>query len=380
MPIGAIRGGGLTLAGVAQQQKSNIVKMRAGGTYTIPAGAFAVVLGPVSAIQFFDPVSQLWRTLPAAQNAAHFIDSDGTNYRIANLSGCGVGAIVTNAGSAFTSAPAVTSSAGGSLWRAIIGGLVNTAQSLPTPAGVNYTYPPICLIDPPPAGGLQASATVALTSGAITTLTITDQGAGYTVPPNIYYITDPRDPNVGSTSTPITVAGTPVTINGVQAGQQALVLTGANTVAAVVCTDPGNPQTAVATLAFAGGGGSGAAATMLMNFAVTGFTVTAGGTVYGNAQPFVVNTVGGLSAAVAVHTLPSYEGGITQIRPSQIAGTSTAGGAIQTTGSQIIDPGIGFQVVPFMSVTAAGNALPTAIAQAAATVGGVSDYVMLQPM
>lgn len=378
MPIGRLAGTGLSL--VPTGQKTNSIKLRAGGTYTIPAGPFLATLGPVSEVQFLDPVSGIWRTLPAAANDAHFIDSDGVNYRLANLSGCAVGAIVTNAGSAYTSAPIVTSSAGGSLWRAIVGGLLNTAQSVPTPAGTNYTYAPIVLIDPPPLGGVQATATATITTGAITAITVTDQGAGYTTAPNMYFITDPRDPNLTSTVTPITPAGTPITVNFAPSGFSVAVLTGANTISAVLCTDPGNPQTAVPTLAFAGGGGTAAAATALMNFAVTTFTVTTAGVAAGNAQPFGFMSVGGLSAAVAVHTLPSVEGSITQIRPAQISGTTTAGGAIQTTGSQLVDSGIGFQVIPSLAYLPAGNAIATTLPQGAAVVGGVSDLCLLQPM
>jgi len=386
--------GGINIPLSLKALTSNEITLTAGQTALIPAGSWFIVPGPYTYLQFLDPVSGLWRNVAQMNgNCAQPVSSDGANFRLANLSGCAAGAVVTNAGSGYTSAPTVTASAGGSLWRAIVGGLVNTTATVPSQAGANYTYPPICIIAPPPAGGIQATAVATISGGAVNGITITNQGAGYVSAPQIWFVADPRDPNNPvfnpNTTTAITPCGAAVSnFPGVPIGTPVgqgtlgttLTLTGANTIAAVVCTDPGTPQTSVPTLSFSGGGGSSAAATALMNFAVTGFTVVTAGSSYGNAQPFQLQSVGGVSAASAVHTQPAVEKGITQVRQARIAGTTTAGGGIQTAGSIIEDSGIGFQLVPFLSVIPAGNALPTTTAaQATATVGGVTDTVYLMP-
>ena len=51
--------------------------------------------------------------------------------------------------------------------------------------GAGYTSDPVVAIDAPPAGGVQATATVTRSSGTIASLTITNAGAGYVDRPNV---------------------------------------------------------------------------------------------------------------------------------------------------------------------------------------------------
>lgn len=328
--------------------------LAAGQAELIPAGQWLIQPGPYSQIEVYDPITGIWRGLGTQAHDMKCVLSDGQNFRISNLSGCAVGAFVTNVGSGYTSAPTVTASAGGSAWRAIVGGAINTTVTI-TSGGSGYTYPPLLLIDPPPVGGVVATATCTISAGAINAVTVVNQGAGYLVAPNITILPDPRD--TAGTGGVLTVNST---------------LAGAGTVTAVVCTDQGTPQTSVPTLSFSGGGGSSAAATAVMCFAVTGFTITTPGAAYGNAQPFVILTGGGIvggSAGAVVN--PALGPGRFTPRQANITGVSNAGGVPLTAGAVVNDGGL-FQAVPTGFVLA-GNAVPTTQMQPAMTVGGVTD-------
>ncbi|MGE3582791.1 MAG: hypothetical protein AB7J28_15410 [Hyphomonadaceae bacterium] len=331
-----------------------------GELFLIPPGQWMVSPGPYSFIQVLDPVTGLWRTTAQTPNGgARFVSSDGTNYRVANLSGCALGSFITNVGSGYTSAPTVTASAGSSAWTAIVGGAINTTVTIAT-AGAGYSHKPILLIEPPPAGGVQATAVAAVTAGAISSVTVIDQGAGYTSAPRITVLPDPRD--TVTTQAALTTA-----------------LTGSGTITAIVCTDPGTPLTSVPTLTISGGGGASGAATVVMCFTATGFTVGAGGAAYGNAQPFLVQAVGGRVAGTAGAVVnPSTGVGLLTPRTGFITGTSEAGGAVTATGAVIEDGGL-FARVPSGFVTAGGSGLATTVAQVTITVGGVNDVLYLQP-
>jgi hypothetical protein len=337
------------------------VALAGGESILVPAGNWYIQCGPYSFIQVKDPISGLWRMLGQTPNESRFLHSDGSNVRVANLTGTPVGSLITNVGSGYTSAPTVTASAGSSAWTAIVGGAINSTIAITT-AGAGYTHPPILLFDPPPAGGLQATAYATITAGAISAVTVTNQGAGYTTVPNCYVIPFPGD-------TPTTTAV--LTVNAT--------LAGSGTVTAIVCTDPGTAVTSVPTLTISGGGGASAAATAVMCFAATGITVTDGGTGYGNAQPFLVQFVGGITTGTPGAVVnPQVGTSILTPRAGVATGTSTAGGLITATGLVIADAGL-FQAVPKAIVTAGGSGLATDTGEATVTVGGAVDTVYFQP-
>src|SRR5574337_537712 len=105
---------------------SQVYSLNAGEVMLIPPGAWAVKPGRYSQVQEFDPVTGTWRGIGDDSNAYKYLNSDGVNFRIANQTGCAVGALITNVGYSYTSAPTVTASAGGSVWQAIIGGAIST--------------------------------------------------------------------------------------------------------------------------------------------------------------------------------------------------------------------------------------------------------------
>ena len=357
-------------------QGSNAITMPAGNCFYIPAGTFMITTGSYTCLQYLDPVLNEWKALGAsADSLPYVIDSDGGNYRLANLTGTPVGALITNSGASYTNGIGtavtgltITPSAGGSVWIPVVGGAINSTVTITT-AGTNYTFPPLLVISAPPAGGIQATATCTVSAGAINAVTVTNQGAGYTTAPIITVVNDYRD---------TTGSGAVLTVNATlvnSGGLTAMYPSAAQTVAG-----HGTVLTAVPTFTFSPA--STTAATAIMNFVLTGFTVAAGGAAYGNAQPFVLLSMGGIVAGSRASNTagPIADTGVIFPRQGAIFGTSTAGGAIQTSGSVITDAGFGFQAVPFLGVLPAGNSLPTTIAQATATVGGIVDTSYVQPI
>ena len=345
----------------------NTIDLAAGEYMYIPSGTYEVTPGPYTQLQFRDPITGAWRSQQSVGNSSRVVGSDGYNWRLANLTGCAIGAFITNVGSGYTSAPTVTASAGASTWTPIVGGAINATVTI-TNAGAGYGYPPILFISPPPAGGIQATAHCTLSGGTIGSVVVDNQGAGYAVAPTILVFPDPRDVASGAITTTAVL-----TVNAT--------LAGAGTITGLLVGNHGTPLTAVPTLSFTGGGGSSAAATAVMCFTATGFTVGTGGAAYGNAQPFLVITGGGIVGGSAGATInPQLSSNLTTPRQANISGTSTAGGAITATGAIVNDGGL-FQAVPQGFVIASGTgALPTTTGIVTITVGGVTDYSLLQPI
>ena len=331
-----------------------------GETFVVPAGNWIVNPGPYTFIQYRDPVTRLWRNTSQTPNASRTLISDGVNVRLANLTGCALGAIITNVGSGYTSAPSVSPSAGSSAWTAIVGGAISTTVTITT-AGAGYSHKPQLIVEPPPAGGLPATAYVTVSAGAIATVVVLDQGAGYVTAPRITVVPDPRD----TITTQAVLTAT---------------LTGSGTITGIVCTDHGNPLTSVPTLTISGGGGASGAATVVMCFTATGLTVAGGGAVYGNAQPFAVITADGRCAATpGAVTNPTFGANLLQPRQAVMAGVSEAGGAITATGIRVTDGGL-FSAVPIGLVLPGGAAVPTTTATVTIPVGGVPDVSLLQAL
>lgn len=345
----------------------NAMSLPACSFIQIPPGRQFVYAGLYSVIQFFDPVSSIWRTMPTVDRNM-VVDSDGQNFRIANITGGVVGAVITNAGSGLTNGIgtaatglAVTPSAGGSVWIPVVGGAINATVTVAV-GGSGYTLPPLVCVSMPPTGGVQATMTATIAAGAVNAITVTNQGAGYTTNPTVVVIPHPNEPNPGAIVPPTLTLGA---------------LTGSGTLTALLVEQVGTAQTAVITLTFSPA--STIAATVIGCYTVTGITVAAGGVAYGNAQPFIIVSGAGLTAGTSVLTQPQLTSALLVPRPVQINGVSTAGGAITATGLQVVDGGL-FQAVPVLGVVPAGTGTPTTVGQATATIGGATDTIVVQPM
>lgn len=338
---------------------TNVVTLEAGQVWPIgPAGWYEVKPGKYSVLQELDPITGIWRTIGAGSTGASLerIYSDGFNYRLANQTGCAVGALVTTAGSGYSSTtpPTISAGTGGSIWKAIVGGAVNTSVTV-TNGGTNYVYPPIVLISAPPAGGVQATGYCTLSGGAVSTVTITDQGAGYNTAPVITFQNDPREGQ-----------------NGLGSGSGAAattVLTGAGTVTAVLCVDHGNPLTAVPTLTFSSGS---AAATAIMCWTITSYTVSATTAGSGYAAPVIISGYGGFPATSPSYTNPTIQSGLVKGRAAQIIG-AVSGAALTATGQVINDGGIYPGAPTMFAYGFIAGASPVQAVFTAPAMGGVSD-------
>lgn len=344
---------------------TNVVSLAAGAIMTIPAGPYMITPGAYSFIQFKDPITGEWRMHSQVGSNPTYVESDGANWRVANLTGCVVGGRLTTAGSGYTTVPTITFSAGSAAATAIMGQVVSTTATIVT-GGANYTLPPLCIVSPPAAGGFPAKATATLTAGVVTAITITDQGAGYgngpasvvastANVPTITLIPNPEDANLNSSTNPITNATATLALDPNSAG----------TVTGVLVTNPGTVLTAVPTITFSSGS---AAATAIMAFTVTAQTVS-GGTGFGNTSLYT--TAGGFLTAATAYVTTYNPLGI--VRPAM--GTATASSGVLA--SVALDDGGLFQSVPTGIVI--GSALITASGTISApTVGGVTDHILLQ--
>lgn len=325
------------------------------GRGTGNAGWMTGKLGRYSAIQQKDPISGIWRGIGDDGNNFKFQYSDGANIRIANQSGCAVAAVVTTAGSGYVTAPTVVPSAGSSVWQAVLGPLVSAITV--SYGGTNYTYPPVVVIDAPPAGGVQATAYATLTSGAVSAVTMLNEGAGYNGgTPNVTLVPDIRD-TTGSGA--VTVATT----------------SGSGTVAAVLCTDHGNPITSgtVPTLTF---GSGSAAATVLMNWGITTYSVSTAGAGYTSAAAMALVTAAGPNAVSgAAYTNPDIQQSLVRVRNANLwVPTNSTGGLL--VGGLIVDGGI-YAGIPTPVITAAQP--PSTTGVLAFTMGGFNDTSYIQP-
>jgi hypothetical protein len=339
---------------------TNTIQLAAAEIFNLPAGTYMVIPGPYTCLQFLDPITGTWRTINAENGIQPIVlDSDGGNFRLANLTGTPVGGLITNAGSALTNGfgtVTITPSTGASVWQSVVGGAIN-ATGVITAGGTGYLFPPILIVDAPPAGGIQASATATISAGVVNAVTFVNQGAGYTTAPAVTVVNDPRD-TVG--------AGAIIAAN--------TTLVGSGTLTAMYPTNPGNALTAVPTFTFSPA--STIAATALMNFVCTGLTITGGGVAVPNGS-FLLIANGATTAARAANTAgPIADFNLTQERMGLIQPT-IAGNVITATGV-IIDNGFGFQAVPGVGFVSSTGVAPTTGINITPTVGGITDLSYVQ--
>lgn len=339
------------------------IDLQPGACWTIPAGWFEVLPGPFSVVQEYDATVGIWRSIGGGQvsnGSLSRVRSDGVNFRLANQSGCAVGAVVTTAGSGYTTAPTVTASAGGSIWRAIVGGSISATVTV-TNGGSNYTYPPLVVIAPPPPGGVQATAYSTISAGAVASITVVDRGAGYTSAPTVALINDPRE-GLNGTTTGINAAA--ITS-----------LTGGGTITAVVCVDHGTAVTnSVPSLTFSTGS---AVATCVMCWSITSYSIatTAGS---GYVAPVILSAYAApLTGSVIVN--PTIQSALVKKRDAKIL-AAIASTAISATGQTVLDGGV-YDQVPTLYVASAGvfGANPVQAVFAAPAMGGVNDVSLIFP-
>ena len=333
--------------GLALQFASNEYVLPAGGVVKVPPGIWYIKPGNYSWIQWLDPVLGIYRPASTYSGEPRIVNSDGSNYRVFNPLGLPVGALVTNVGSGYSQSNTVVtaSGSGGSTWRAIVGGAINTTVTIGadpggTTGGTNWTLPPIVVFDAPPAGGVAATGYATVSAGAVSAITVVDQGAGYTNgAPGVSLYVNPMDPNAGI----ITIPACTTTI------------TGSGQIAAVLCTYHGSVLTSAPTLTISGAGSS-ATATAIMALTVTAVTVSSG------AANTPIWAAGGLvTTAAGAIANPSISTGLFAPRNMNAWETGASTGVI-------IDGGL-YQVAPALSPSSA-----------TATMGSTYDVILMQAM
>ena len=353
----AARFGGVGVSLPLNQLGANGFSLQAGAVFMVPPGTNNVAHGPYCTVQTLDPIMGVWRPLGWDGTSWQQVDSDGSNYRIANQTGCAVAALLTQKGTGYTTPPTVTPSEGSSTWTAILGNVVNSITV--NNGGTNYQYPPIVIIQAPGFPGIQAEAYATISGGVVTTVTMRDVGAGYNAVPFITFFNDPRD-TLG---------------NGAVA---TAVLAGSGTVTGLVCNNHGTPLTSgtVPTLTFSGGGGASAAAVAIMDWTVTSYAVTGAGAGYAGAVELM--TLGtGIPTTTTAYTNPDSQASFLRTRPAEIVGALSSTG-ITATGQILLNGGHIGGVTSNIAVAVLGGGAPTTVATLTLGVGGANDQFWIQ--
>lgn len=174
------------------------ITLASGATFYMPSGNYVSTTDANTIIERWDPIEGVWVTWITASNSES-VYADGFNFRARNTTGAVSATTITNAGSGMTNgigfaatgvsmsvAAAPTGFPTAQLF-AIIGGSVQAPTV--AQAGSGFLTQPLVVIDPPPAGGIQATAVAALTAGGgIASITMVNVGAGYTASPNFWLI------------------------------------------------------------------------------------------------------------------------------------------------------------------------------------------------
>ena len=201
------------------------------------------------------------------------IEDGGSGYTAApavTIGGRNITSItLTNPGSGYTVPPTVTIGLPG-------GGLGTRATAVATmrdgiitglvlaDGGAEYSGTPAVTISPPPPGSAPAAATLVISGGAVSSISVSNPGAGYFTPPAVTI----EPPASGTTATAVAVVN-----NGRITG--------------ITVTDPGSGYTSspvpVVSIAPPPAPVQATATAIIQKGKVTGFTITGGGTGYSAA-------------------------------------------------------------------------------------------------
>jgi len=367
--------------------------LHSGQTYQIPAGQYLVNLGPYTVVQSYDSVTQTWKPMQTPTNSdSVIVSSDGFNYRVQNITGTAVGAYVTNGGSGYTngiypastttssqtnyviatvSAAGAQSSLVGTIakYNVIVGGAISTTVTVTT-AGSGYTRPVNLLFSDPPAGGVRASGYVsALSSGGISTVVVTNQGAGYTTAPTITVVPHPLD--TSATGAVLTATIDTTNFSG--------------RITALTLAEGGSAYAAVPTISFSTSAGSSGAATVVACLSATGISSVSGGSanLTDNTGAFTIQSQVLATSKTNAPVNPAIEGGLFTPRPGYGTITTSSGVASAMT---IVDGGLHelvgstttlTRIVPaFQWTTAAPTSTPTGTL----ALGGNIDTILVTPL
>lgn len=245
-----------------------------------------------------------------------------------------VDVLMTDAGSGYTSAPAVGFTGGGG--SGAVGTAVLNATSVAsitrTAGGSGYTSAPVVSLNG--GGGSGATATATLTGTTVGSITLTNPGSGYTSAPTVSFT------GGGGTGAAATAAIS-------------------SSVLSATITNAGSGYTSAPTVGFTGGGGTGAAGTaVLTGVPVASVALTGAGSGYTSAPTVTPSGGGGTGAAVTAVLTPVAVASVAVGNPGYFYSTPTIGftggggtgaaatanlsGATQISGLVLVSGGTGY--------------------------------------
>jgi len=360
---------------------TNKIALAPGEQLPVPAGTWYIQLGLYMVLQYLDPVTGIWSTGSSASygRGMIYVKSDGFNVRIANLTGCPTGGVITNQGGSYVQATTSISvtGGGGSLWTPIVGGGLGFSSVVTANAGAGYGVAPIVFIPaPPPAnanangvGGIQATGFCGIASGTVSGFTFTNPGAGYPTAPTPVVLPNPTDPNINVGITAATLSFSIVTGG---------LLTG------VLCTNNGAPLSNPNnfTLTVSGAGTNGTIQGIAMQTVTTASVSTGAAAGYGTVSA-LVTTVGGVPPQGSITNNPDYLRLAWLPRPAQIGLTVTGAGSLAPQLGSIYDGGLfntnlapGAVILLNNTLAGTGSVNTAAIAL---TMGSTTDICTMQP-
>jgi hypothetical protein len=269
-------------------ESTNKVCLGSGGVWYFPPGQYVVLTDASCQIERWDPIEQTWASFMAASTGG-FINCDGFNFRVHNITGVVSGNTLT-AGSGMTNGIGATATGVSVAYAAsnttgyptatgyvIIGGSV--AAPTVTQAGSGFLVPPVLVIDPPPVGGIQATAIAVMTaagSSGIASVTMVNAGAGYASTPNFWIVPQTNiyqgSPSGGVAAGAVPAPGLVYPGNALPGNQNtsatgaqltSVALTGSGTLLGIHFTNSGGGYTGAPAVTFTGGAG-GVASTALV--------------------------------------------------------------------------------------------------------------------
>lgn len=268
------------------------IELASGGVFYFPAGEYIVSNDTHTVIEYFDGQSQTWQVMYPVSTGG-YLSADGYNYRARNKYGAASLTTISNAGAA-TATNGIGSAVNGVsaavaasdttgyptiTLQTIVGGSVQAPTI--TQAGSGFLVPPLIVIDPPPAGGIQATAYAVLTAAGgsgIAAVTMDVVGAGYTATPNFWIIPQPsvylggtqQGSGPGASPPPGLVYpsnAAPGNQNTSAVGAQltSAALTGSGTLTGLTILNPGGGYTTASPSVTFTGGGAAIAATVTVS-------------------------------------------------------------------------------------------------------------------
>lgn len=137
--------------------------------------------------------------------------------------------------------------------------------------------------------GVTATASTGIINGGVKSITVTNRGGGYTSAPTVGIGSAPAG-GVNATAVAEMISGIVVCTSNVNPNAQS--------VQSVRIVNPGAGYTSAPSVKFIGGGGSGAAATSVIDYGIVGIiTVTSGGSGYATSPTITFTGISTVSAA-----------------------------------------------------------------------------------